>query len=497
MWLAAALSIVVVRALAWPIIPSDFWWQLAYGRWIVENGTIPVVDHFSYLRSGQPYFDQPWLAQILMFWIYRVGGAALSLVALAMLLFATYALLLRLLVRTSGSVRFSAALVILSLPVAMTNWSVRSQMFALPLFVVYLMVLEGWRTGRGGERSGHRLWVLPAAMVAWVNLHGSFVLGGILIALYFLGELGERWFARLRRSRAEAVADGDVGDPTRSLRQLLLWGSLAALAVFVNPAGPGVFGYVFGLLGNPAIQGIVEEWQATSVGTVVGRLFFAWTLLVALVAILPRRWPGLTDILVLAAFFWLALRGERHVMWFSLASLPFLARQVVLLFPAEVEAPARQGRRALNLAFLSLMAFAVFLVLPPVKPHLALPPEVRPLISPETPVASVRFLQSDSRRPGRLFHSETTGSYLMWAAPDQGVFVDARVQLYPYEQLDDYRKLNAGIAADSLLRTYSVDGLLLNRERQGQLLEWALDNPQWELRFEEACCAFLVPRERD
>ena len=85
----------------------------------------------------------------------------------------------------------------------------------------------------------------------------------------------------------------------------------------------------------------------------------------------------------------------------------------------------------------------------------------------------------------------------MWAAPDQGVFVDARVQLYPYEQLDDYRKLNAGIAADSLLRTYSVDGLLLNRERQGQLLEWALGNPQWELRFEEACCAFLVPRERD
>ncbi|MCL7971047.1 MAG: hypothetical protein M8866_03010, partial [marine benthic group bacterium] len=425
-WLAAALSIVVVRALAWPIIPSDFWWQLAYGRWIVENGTIPVVDHFSYLRSGQPYFDQPWLAQVLMFWIYRVGGAALSLVALATLLFATYALLLRLLVRTSGSVRFSAALVILSLPVAMTNWSVRSQMFALPLFALYLVVLESWRTGREGERSGHRLWVLPVAMVAWVNLHGSFVLGGILIALYFLGELGERRLARSRRSAADPGAGGRRGGE-RPLGQLLLWGGLAALAVFLNPAGPGVFRYVIGLVGNPAIQGIVEEWQAPTIGTVVGRLFFAWATLVGLAAILRRRWPDLVDICVLVAFFWLALGGERHVMWFALASLPFLARQIGAIFPAEAGAPVRQGRRALNLTFLGLMAFAVVLVLPPIKPHLSLPPEVRPLVSPDTPVASVAFLQSEPRRPGRLFHTEATGSYLMWAAPEQGVFVDARV----------------------------------------------------------------------
>ena len=125
-WLAAALAVVLIRALAWPIIPSDFWWQLAYGRWIVENGSIPAVDYFSYTRAGEPYFDQPWLAQIIMYWIYRIGGAALSLVALAALLGLTYGMLLRLCVRVSGSVRLSAAAVILSLPVAMTNWSMRS-----------------------------------------------------------------------------------------------------------------------------------------------------------------------------------------------------------------------------------------------------------------------------------------------------------------------------------------------------------------------------------
>ena len=139
--------VVLVRALAWPIIPSDFWWQLAYGRWVVENGSIPAVDYFSYTRAGEPYFDQPWLAQILMYWIYRLGGAALSIVTLAALLGLTYAMMLRLCTRVSGSVRLSAGLLILSLPVAMTNWSMRSQVFALPLFVAYLAVLA---TGASG-----------------------------------------------------------------------------------------------------------------------------------------------------------------------------------------------------------------------------------------------------------------------------------------------------------------------------------------------------------
>ncbi len=499
-WLAAALAVVLIRALAWPIIPSDFWWQLAYGRWIVENGSIPAVDHFSYTRAGEPYFDQPWLAQILMYWIHRIGGAALSLVALAALLGLTYAMLLRLCVRVSGSVRLSAALVILSLPVAMTNWSMRSQAFALPLFVAYMAVLEDWRNQRrteSGDRAGHRLWMLPILMVAWVNLHGSFVLGTVLISLVFAGEL------------LTIVMSGRDGDPVEggagrrmsgrttavaSLKPLLVWGAVTAAAVFLNPSGPGVLRYVLGLVGNPAVQGIVEEWQAPAAGTIVGNLFFVYAALVAAAALFGRRRPDAVDVLTLAAFFWLALGGERHVIWFALVSLPFLARQAASIAGTDERTGVRQGRRALNMALLGVMAFAVILLLPPVKQRLSLPPELRGLVSVDTPVETVAFMREDERRPERLFHTVTTGSYLMWAAPGQRVFVDARVQLYPLHQIRDHMRLSAGIAADSLLAVYAIDGLLLDDERQAGLLEWARGSADWEVRFEEACCTYLVRR---
>lgn len=486
-WLAAALAVVLIRALAWPLIPSDFWWQLAYGRWIIEHGSIPLVDHFSYTRVGEPYFDQPWLAQVLLYWIYGAGGAALSLIGLAALLGTTYAMLLRLCIRVSGSVRLSAALMMLSLPVAMTNWSMRSQAFALPLFVAYMAVLSDWRNG-----TRNRLWLLPLLMVAWVNLHGSFMLGGVLISLVLAGEIvgivlwrraGTRQDSAMPRAAAVAF-----------LKPLFAWGTVTAAAMLVNPQGPRVFEYVFGLIGNPAIQGVVEEWQAPVFGSIVGNLFFAYAAIVATTAILARSRPDAVDLMTLAAFFWLALGGERHVIWFALVSLPVLVKQAASLSAAKSGRRARQGRRSVNLAFLATLTLAIFLVLPPIKQRLSLPTELTPLVSVDTPVNTVEFLRSDEPRPSRLFHSETTGSYLMWAAPEQKVFVDARVQLYPPQQLNDYLQLSAGIEPDSLLSLYAIDGLLLDRARQGDLLAWARESANWEVRFEEACCVYLARR---
>ena len=488
-WLAAALTVVVVRALVWPITPSDFWWQLAYGRWIVDNGAIPIVDHFSFTRAGEPYYDQPWLSQVLMYGVFRVGGAALSLVTFAATLALTYALLLRVCILRGGSVRLSAGLLILSLAVGMTNWSLRSQVFAMPILVGYLLILETWRrahgaTGSGARHDGQRrygLWLLPILMVVWVNLHGSFVLGGVLIALVFAGEL-----LSSRSGWREAL---------ERVRPLLFWGGLTAVAILVNPSGPRVFEYVFGLMGNPAIQQIVDEWLPPTTATIVGRLFFLYAMLVAVAAAVGRRRPDPVDLLVLAVFFWLALSGERHVMWFALVSLPILVEQLASAFDGNRLGQDRQGNVLLNRTFLATMALGVLLLLPPVKTHLPLPPHLRPLVSVNTPVASVEHLRDDGRSSERLFHTERTGSYLMWALPEQKVFVDARVELYPADQLQAYRMLNAGLAVDSLLAAYAIDGLLLDNDRQDRLLEWARMSEDWDVRFEEECCTYLVKPE--
>ena len=53
---------------------TDTWWHLLAGRYIVENRTVPLTDPFSHTRLGTPWIDHGWLAQILLYGFYALGG---------------------------------------------------------------------------------------------------------------------------------------------------------------------------------------------------------------------------------------------------------------------------------------------------------------------------------------------------------------------------------------------------------------------------------------
>jgi len=77
------------------------------------------------------------------------------------------------------------------------------------------------------------------------------------------------------------------------------------------------------------------------------------------------------------------------------------------------------------------------------------------------------------QRPQRLFHAMSYGSYLIWAAPEQKVFIDPRIELYPFEQWRDYILLGQGVEVEALLAKYRIDGMMLSIEEQAPLLEYA------------------------
>jgi hypothetical protein len=93
-WIAALFTAILLRTFLMPVPPNDVWWQLAMGRLIVKTGAIPTYDVFSFTQAGQPYYDQPWLAQVLMYGLHRMGGVPLLLVVQAVLVSLAYAILL-------------------------------------------------------------------------------------------------------------------------------------------------------------------------------------------------------------------------------------------------------------------------------------------------------------------------------------------------------------------------------------------------------------------
>jgi hypothetical protein len=498
-WIAAALALLALKSLLTPIAPHDFWWHLATGRLIATHGVIPTTDVFSYTQAGAPFYNQGWLAQLLMYGLYQLGGAATVALTQALVIVSTYGLLLWLCVRRTGRLRLSVGVLLLSLPLVFDNWQARPQSYAFPLFVAFLAVLTGYRLGWN-----RRLWLLPPLIILWANIHGSFVLGLALIGITFVGEIvrvlrgeGRQTNDERRTTNDERRTTADERRTTNDERQkrsplhpftpsplhpLITWGLLTALATLINPRGFALLGYVRDLLGTNAVTALVTEWAPPTIRETSGLIFFLFLFVCGLALTYARRRPDPTDLLLFGAFLWLALGAGRNIVWFGFVAVPLLVTQLATLLP--VSSRRSPGSSALNATLIGLLALLVVGGLPWIKPAL-FPPSVGAVLATDTPVEAVEALQAQPHRPQRLFHSEGYGSYLIWAAPEQPVFIDPRIELYPYAQWRDYINLSQGIDVDALIAKYDFDGLLLDKQIHTPLIERVRSDSAWVVGYED------------
>ncbi|HEX8800801.1 MAG TPA: hypothetical protein VF772_19420, partial [Terriglobales bacterium] len=144
---------------------SDTGWHLATGRYVWEHRTIPSTDVLSFASAGQPWIYPPF-GQVFLYLTYRVGGyLALSwLSALACVGIVAY------LIRKQTMA--SLALAMLAIPAIAYRTAPRADLFSTVLFAVLLGELWAFH---GGER--RQLWLVPAVMLVWVNVHPGFIAG--------------------------------------------------------------------------------------------------------------------------------------------------------------------------------------------------------------------------------------------------------------------------------------------------------------------------------
>lgn len=160
-----------------PMGDFDIWWHLRTGELIPERG-VPTSDWFSFTTFDEPWIDAQWGFQVAAAWIHgRFGIVGLSLAkavigALAIAV-ATGAYRPRWPILPQALVWIPALLLVAS------RFYPRPEIVTLLFTAIFLFVLFH------AEDSPALLWLLPPVQVIWVNVHGLFVFGPALVALYF------------------------------------------------------------------------------------------------------------------------------------------------------------------------------------------------------------------------------------------------------------------------------------------------------------------------
>jgi hypothetical protein len=453
LWAIVAVVLPVV-ALQGSLGTVDLTYHLRAGDLMLHTHHLIRADSFTFTARGLPWLDQQWGAQLILALVFKPLGWA-GLAGARAALVGTASLFLYLACRAAGSPpRWASCLALAAIGVGFLDLSLRPQLLGVVLFAVSLWLVWGRRAHPA------RLWAVPAVVTVWANLHGSFFLGPMLVGLAWLEDRRER------SSRAD---------------QTFRVAAAAAVAATLNPLGLRVWSYAVGISTNARISRLINEWQPPSIREPDGAIFFLSVVAVAVV--LARRgrslpWPLL---LSLGVFFAIGLTATRNTLWWGFGVSPLLA---TLFTEGSDRSRVELPPSLLNSGIAACLALLVFALFPwsfvgksdrSPDSHLSFAP------------AGITATLDQVLEPGEaVFNPQAWGSWFELVFPENPVFIDSRIEVFPDSVWRDHASVSIGRQGwQGVLDRWEVQVVVAERREQALLIPLIRHDPGWRLVYED------------
>jgi hypothetical protein len=438
----------------------DLGWHLAAGDLIRDRGNIPFQDPWSFTLADKQWYNLSWLWDVIasvLFQYTKFSGLVFFAVAVGAIIVGYLA---RICLSSGASTIavcisvFSACLLYPSFATPPNIYLAASPNISTMLFCVIYY----------GECLKRTRWMLlPAMMVLWVNLHGGFLLGFVVVGVFCGAALLRRDWAGFK-----IYSFAGVG---------------CFIAIFINPLGWHIYDGVAATLGH-FVQANITEWQSYySNITVPGNMLLSIPGIVYILTfiVLELRYKGSRPIplearLLCWLFLCLGFYQLRYMSFFFMFSALPLALHIDRLLPKQLN--NFQIQKSLLAAGI-VGACALPLTFAQIQPALGLPEMLS-----EQDALYLRTHFSHSRvlnnwNVGGLVIFRTRGSV--------PVFVDGRgATAYPDALLRDYFKLAEWevdeTAWDTVLEKYNIDTVLWVKAHEN-LRRFLVDKRGWKEEY--------------
>ncbi|HJW91505.1 MAG TPA: hypothetical protein VJ436_12755 [Anaerolineales bacterium] len=442
---------------------GDLGRHLTVGEFMLSSGQIPTMDYFSHSRAGQPLVPHEWLAQVSFALVYRLMGLDGVVLLSAALISLTFALVYRQCLGTSGLPLAGLGLAGLAAAASSLHWLARPHLFT----ILFLVVWTGWmeRLRKGVDQ---RWWAPAFLMLAWANLHGAFVAGFAVWAVYLLSAgLESAW--RVRGLWAS------LGAVVRS-REVLTWlrlGLAAFAASLLNPVGLGVWKMSSGFLGSRYLVSHTAEYLPPDFQSPSAWSFLALIGASILLTALGRARLSLPAGLILVSWTMFGAYSVRNVPLYAVLAAPILAGAAGEALRSEarfagwlrfehglvqLQSRLRGGAWPAAVFLLALAALAGGVRLDFVQQGNRFDPAV-------FPEAALDWVESQAA-PGNVFNYFPWGGYLLYHSwPEQRAFIDGQTDFYGEAFTRQYEQvITLSPGWQEILRAYGVGWVLVPEE---------------------------------
>ena len=275
-------------------------WHIRTGELIRNTHEVPRVDPFSSVMQGKAWFAWEWLYDYLVGTLHMWAGLNGVVLLTGFVIALTFALVFRRMIARGAQLPVAIVILLLALAASTIHFLARPHVVSWLLAVIWFDVLERFEA----EGNWRRLVWLPATMLAWVNLHGGFLVGLALLGIYFVGSAVPAWSARnvaekaAARVRAKAIA---------------ITGVVCALFTLANPYGYQLHVHIYRYLSDRFLMDHIDEFLSPNFHGMAQKCFAVLVLLAVVGTAGARKKITLSQLLVVLFAVYTGMYASRNL----------------------------------------------------------------------------------------------------------------------------------------------------------------------------------------
>lgn len=409
-----------------PIWDMDFWWHIASGRWIITNLSIPDRDPFGVFPSTDivrmlTLLRAEWLGQVLLYLCYEHLGNH-GIIGLRVVIL-TGCLIIFLLRKNQLHTQPAPTLFFLGVSAVILSGftGLRPQLFSfLFVSITFALVDLHNRTNKTGY-----LIFLPFLSILWSNIHGSGILGSVLLIMYSSAKLAENYYLNKSIQRKNKI--------------LFIFSIFFLTGSFITPNHIMTAIYLFKLEGS-TLQSITSEYRSSLTLYEMG-LYYKQTAIIIFfllcgIGMACLYFKHKAEMFLALFLVLMSILYYRFLPFLILATGPYICASLTTLTTKKGSLSDRLnsfGRKFLNpaVAIAGLIILVVGL-----HSNKVFQTGINASVFP---VNSVAFLKEYNIK-GKAFNHFRWGGYLLWHLQDQiSIFIDGRMldgaRLAPYTNI--------------------------------------------------------------
>jgi len=419
-YLLIILAYIFIVAIISNNFDFDLGWHLRFGKEFWASGKFSYVDTYTYSHYGELWVNHEWGGDLTVWPIYRYLGYNTLLLLFSLLPLG--ALIGAIKIFNRRLTAQGAAVTLFLLWSAQHVLIVRLHMFT-PLFLV---LLWHWLE-RFPNQKNYYWW--PAFFWLWSFLHGSWILGFIVIGVYLGGNiinlLCEKYYRRYYRPNQWSL---------KEIKNVLIWTFISILATCLNPYGTGLWNEVLSYFTNNYYKLHTLEWLPSYYPPIYWLpLVIAFVTLPIVLFLFKKQkitWPQL---LLYLAFWWAAWKYKRNSLLFLLICAPLIT--ALIEHAKDYFIRNEIGRLIMDktIKTVSVIFASTTTVLLIIYYSININftgnvwNDQKIMDQAHLPLSAVKLLnQKITTHPARLFNDFAWGGFLNWQLPQDLVWLDGR-----------------------------------------------------------------------